>query len=202
MSELPLIQSINLYQGIYKTKAIFLGAKHLGIITIICCLILGGISFQQSHQINLVSSQLQDEKQQLNDLQVVQQQLLTQQTSSVNNQHLADEVIKLNKKIQGMRLLIAQVQKQSNKHIPTFSSYFESMAKASIKGTWLTTIKLDRGGQFIQLDGLTTAPEKVPNLLSKLGEDSVFEGRTFAAMFLKRSKEMPNLIEFKIQTKE
>lgn len=95
------------------------------------------------------------------------------------DQNLEAEVAELNKKERATRQLLEALDLQRIGNVGGFSSFMEGLARRQMKGLWLTRISLDEGGGKIGLQGQTSKPETVPQLIQRLGEEEAFTGTKF-----------------------
>ena len=64
------------------------------------------------------------------------------------------------------------------------------------RGLWLTSIRLQAGGDELALQGLTQDQELLPLYLRSLGQSSAFSGRDFAHFDLQRDEQ--DLLRFRL----
>lgn len=80
------------------------------------------------------------------------------------------------------------------------SGYLEGFARRHVEGTWLTAVRVQRGGNALGFEGRTLAPELVPAYLDGLREEALFSGRNFSALSMLASDEGANAIRFRVST--
>lgn len=67
-----------------------------------------------------------------------------------------------------------------------FSPALDALAERHLGGVWLSTIRLEQGGQELLLEGASQQPELLPGYLDSLGRSTAFAGRQFARFDLDR----------------
>ena len=80
-----------------------------------------------------------------------------------------------------------------------FGSYFESLARGAVPGLWITTFSFKENGSNLSFHGKTLKPELVPRLISALGAEPVFSGRSFQS-FRINLNEKTNELSFVLET--
>ncbi len=109
------------------------------------------------------------------NIEAIKQQL----PDGILDQNLEAEVAELTKKEETTRQLLKALNLQRIGNVGGFSSFMEGLARRSIKGLWLTKIDLNEGGAKIGLQGQTSKPETVPQLIQRLGKEAAFQGTEF-----------------------
>lgn len=192
------MQQINLYHGNTDDNEMILSFSHMlelmGILLFVLgCLTIYGIYRQYQAQSQLKS--LIEEQNVLNKgLSSTQQQIPTQQ----DREMLLGQIKKLEaEKAQRVKMFstLSSVQYDGKKG---FSDYLMALSKHSQEGTWLTHIHLGKGGEQISLKGKTLDAEKVPLLISSLGEESSFSGKSFEQLRLMAEEE--SVISFELES--
>lgn len=87
----------------------------------------------------------------------------------------------------------------SSKSTP-YSDYLEALARKAVPGLWITNIGIKGNGNDLSIQGKTLSPQYVPLLISRLGGESVFKGKSFE-VFKISTDEKTGEISFNLETK-
>ncbi len=68
--------------------------------------------------------------------------------------------------------------------IDGLSGYLAGLARQHVDGTWLTRVRVVRGGRSLGLEGKALAAELVPAYVDRLSNESLFRGKAFEALEL------------------
>src|SRR5471032_2340429 len=63
-----------------------------------------------------------------------------------------------------------------------YASYFRALAQARVEGVWLTGLHIAGAGNEISLEGRALHASLLPAYISRLGQQEVFKGKTFASL--------------------
>lgn len=122
-------------------------------------------------------------------------------------------LIKLDPKLQ-LRLTELQAQQLAKKamlrsldllemgNLVGFSAYLEGLARRPVPGLWLTRINLERGGEHIGLQGVSTKPEHIPRLLQNLAIEPVYQGSKFDVLELNSNNQPDGLLFFDVRAEQ
>lgn len=87
-----------------------------------------------------------------------------------------------------------------------FTKHFESLARQTIEGLWLTKLHFMQGGTVLDFQGQSVRPELVPQYLQALSSEAAFKGTEFDSFILQREKanksKKYNALSFKINNIE
>lgn len=92
--------------------------------------------------------------------------------------------------VQALQQVLAQVQQGGVGSQQGFSAYFQALARQSMDGLWLTGFTV--AGKQMEIAGRTLRPELLPEYLRRLGEETIMQGRTFAALEMRRPQAAPD----------
>jgi len=111
---------------------------------------------------------------------------------------LLAEIKKYETEKQTKQEILSVLAAQTNK-ISGFSAYFESFSRQAMPGLWLTRFSFKDNGASLSLEGGTLKPEYVPQLITNLGAEAVFKGKTFQ-LFKIFLDEKTKQIDFVLET--
>src|SRR5476649_1077188 len=63
-----------------------------------------------------------------------------------------------------------------------YASYFRALAQARVEGVWLTRVSINGADNQISLEGRALHASLLPAYISRLGQQEVFKGKTFASL--------------------
>ena len=191
-------QQINLFQPAeekanftFRQMLTILGA-FLGII-LIATLYDGFKYYRASRELSLLQKQENEKNLQL--AQVTTEVPPEQTRNQIIEEIKRYDVIK-NQKVATANALVNEQKKNLN-----FSIFLEALSKEKVEGLWITKFEIKDEGNFIALEGNTLKPTFVPDFISALGNEPVFQGKSFKVFKLKLN-DKTNLLEFTIQTDE
>jgi len=77
-----------------------------------------------------------------------------------------------------------------------FSPYLRGLARRKIDGLWLKRIELDDGGSRLRLDGHAANPDRIPQLIDRLGQEDAYAGQVFRTLDIERPKDASGRVDF------
>ncbi|MGZ4956777.1 MAG: hypothetical protein ACXV8Q_16870 [Methylobacter sp.] len=195
-----MIQQVNLYQDILnqgrKKSGINLYWAGLSAVA----LLFTGFSGYVIWSLKSTETQIQQFRQNLEAEQTRANLISSKIPKQDIDAQLAEEVAQwqnmLDELTQTMQLLSSKITDQS----PGFSSYFQALSNQSIPDVWLSALYLNEQRQIINIEGSTFKPEKIPYFLQQLQKEPIFNGHTFAKLIMQKSEEIPDQMDFKLNT--
>ncbi|WP_333877184.1 hypothetical protein [Methylobacter sp.] len=195
-----MIQQVNLYQDILnqgrKKSGINLYWAGLSVVA----LLFAGFSGYVIWSLKSTETQIQQFRQNLEAEQTRVNLISSKIPKQDIDAQLAEEVAQwqnmLDELTQTMQLLSSKITDQS----PGFSSYFQALSNQSIPDVWLSALYLNEQRQIINIEGSTFKPEKIPYFLQQLQKEPIFNGHTFAKLIMQKSEEIPDQMDFKLNT--
>ena len=193
-------QQINLYQPMFRRQEkVFSALTMLQIVAffIVVYGVLYGYTmlklqpFQQ--ELDKTNTQLERMTLQLDE----QQKRISSRGKSTM---IESEIARLSRELEQGERLREVLTKRSFGNVDGFSSYFAALANGHVDGTWLTTIRIESGGEQLSLNGKSIKAELVPTYIKKLALESIFDNRKFNILELQREEEGYGRISFNIAT--
>ena len=194
-------QQINLYQPNFRKQKILFSAYTL--LTILLLLGLGmgviyGYSIWQGQQLNNEVAALKSRHAKvMSELEKMKQSVPARISSQTLEQHIVELELGYRTKTSVLSTLREQVVLSGK----GFSNYFEGLARQTVPGLWITSIRLNEGGTHIGMTGRAMRPELVPKLLQALAAEKAYLGTEFRVLTLERTQEGADWIDFKLVTK-
>lgn len=178
-------QEINLYESRLRPRREWATARNLGVCLLFVLAVTAGTAVWASRS----AAQKVDAAAALQTQVKDMQEKLTAAAKAVAERRvspaLAAEVEQerslLAERTEAMRLLEAD----SRENVPGFSSAMAGFARLTRHDLWLTSFRLGRGGQEIEIRGRALDASGIPGYVQDLGAQEVFRGRRFAALDLR-----------------
>ncbi len=115
---------------------------------------------------------------------------------------LSSRVVALREQLEAKKRLLEALSNRSEGNSDGFSPHLAGLARRTVDGVWLRSIKISKGGQAITLVGSTLDAESVPVLLQELGNEVAFAGRDFQTFKLDQSNIREGAVDFVIATEQ
>jgi len=196
---LQLSQQINLYQSEFIVQSDLLCAKNVQNLLIIIVVLLTVISafdyIQQQSQVDY----LMELKAKHSKLAVLLQQAKQSAPSMVLDSHLQRQVNSHKLDIVNKQQVLDTLSGQTFGNTSGFSEYFKGLARQSVTGMWLTNFNIRSGGKNIGISGSAFRPELIPDFLTSLSNEKIFQGTTFQTFRVTR-QENPIRVDFFVDT--
>lgn len=175
-------QQINLFNPIFLKKKKYFSANNMALAL---ALVLGG-SLAVVGYANMQVAQLHREAQAVTaqlastqaDLAKVNAQFATRQKSA----SLQEESQKVAAELQALQQVHDILKKGDFGDTRGYAEYLRAFARQSVDGLWLTGLSIRGAGTAIDIEGRAVRPELVPAYISRLGNEAVLKGKSFAAL--------------------
>ena len=117
---------------------------------------------------------------------------------------LAGEIAKLEAQLRDRNAAMAILQGGGFDNSQGFSGYMTAFARQIVSGLWLTGFSISGDGKDMVVEGKTLRPDLVPLYISRLNNETVMHGVTFASleMQMPRNVRAANYLEFTLRTSE
>jgi len=196
---LQLSQQINLFQPEFHSQRDIVCAKNIQDGLVAMFVLLGLISTydylnERSQQAYLLELQTQQ-----NEFENLLQAAKQAAPSMVVDSRLQQEVDTFKTDIVIKQQVLKALSGQSFGNTSGFSQYFRGLAKQNVAGLWLTKLNITSGGKEIGISGSAFRPELVPDFLSNLSSERIFQGTNFQTFRVKR-EDNPVRVDFYIDT--
>jgi Tfp pilus assembly protein PilN len=96
------------------------------------------------------------------------------------------EIAQADAKLAGLRHVSGVLERGELGSTAGFAGYFHAFARQSVPGLWLTSISID--GKDIGIKGRTLDPALVPGYISRLTQEPVLQGKSFASLEIKQGE--------------
>ena len=192
-------QQVNLLSDDLLPQREPLGFGHLVAAWTALGVVLALFSGWESLDIWRMASQLTETRDQWELLEASNEQLKQEQESRTDS-GLRDEVASLRSARAEQEQLVLLLKDYQSDQANGFSGFLNDLADHQVKGMWLSQIRFDQGGRRIQLKGLTTDPNHLPQFLVALSQGHSFSGHRFDGFELQEIES--GLLEFVINGPE
>ncbi|MDD2932376.1 MAG: PilN domain-containing protein [Methylotenera sp.] len=175
-------QQINLLNLSLIKKKELLSPTNIAIsLGFLSALMLVYYSFAQSQ----LSSLTIQRKQVAETLSATQTQLT--QTALLHAPHeadaaLLDQIAQLEQKEKIQQQVLQTVSKSATTPDKGYAALMRAFAKQSIEGLWLTSFSMDSDNNQLNISGRALQGELVPEYISRLGNEDVLKGQSFATL--------------------
>ncbi len=180
------MQQVNLYLPEFRPNREPLRSHHMlwGAVVLLVLLCLYSVyDFRRN-------SQLRDEISHRNQEILTLEQQLTQLATLVpqdQGDKLRQDIENLEDELQRRREIAQGIGNESQGQTPGFSAQLIALARQSTDNLSLSAFSLQRGGRFVEMQGLARNPEDVPAYLQRLRNDTGFEQTGFGALRVEKS---------------
>lgn len=145
-------------------------------------------------------------KKQLNILgkeRIEQSQKLQEMAGQIPEEETRNQIIASIRKMETEKKekqeLLDLLQTAQTRKIKGYSGFFDALARENVPGLWLTSFGFKEGGDIVYLKGESLKAEYVPEMIKKLSQEPVFQGKTFE-LFDLTMNEKTKRFEFTLQT--
>jgi hypothetical protein len=193
-------QEINLYQvekQRFKFRLNFKEASYGFIAFFVVIFLITAVDLMRHFMITKEYSTLDKEQQAKSQkLQVIAGNMPEEKTRN----EIVNEVKNYQDQNQSKTTILGLLASATSSKTTHYSDYLEALARKAIPGLWLTNIGIRDNGNDLSIEGKTLSPQYVPLLISGLGGESVFKGKTFE-VFKISTDEKTGEISFNLETK-
>lgn len=193
-----MYQQINLYQPVFRQQHKIFSARTLLLALVTVAVLLLGIYAHArwalatlDHTATSIEQQYQQLDTQLGNLELINQ--------SSNPGALENEIAQLQHNITEQQTLLDSFGQLSITPAAGFGEFFETLARQTLPGIWLTGIRLTQDGET-ELRGTTLDPELVPGYLQLLPDQSRFKSLQQGSVHMVRHDPDKAEIEFVLRS--
>lgn len=190
-------QQVNLYRDDLRPQRAPLQAGAALALVLLTVLLLVLVAVLQQRAVTGNESVLAGLTQQVASLASDVEKLATELAARRDDPRLEQELTRLDRSLEQRRRLLAEVETLVAREGGNFSAYLAALARQVPPELWLTRVELDLLSDQVLLEGRSRHGNLVPLYLEKLGNESVFEGRTFESFRLARDPS-GDWIEFRV----
>lgn len=194
-----MYQQINLYQPVFRQQRKIFSAKILLQILVAVTLLMFGIyanalwtvaSLDQTA--TSIEQQYQQLRTQLGNIEIIEQ--------SSTEPLQADEIVQLQQKILQQQSLLDSIGQLFVKSATGFSDFFETLARQTRPGLWLSGVRLSEDGET-ELQGTTLDPQLIPDYLQQMPDLPRFRSLKQGSVHMVRNEQAKAEIKFVLRSK-
>jgi Tfp pilus assembly protein PilN len=193
-------QQINLYQPMFRKQKKVFSAVAMLQVWVFTLAVLGAVYAYTGSRIEPFEVELGKIETQRQKLQNQIAQLEKTAPSQKQSKLLAAEIDRLSRELERKREIHEVISKSKIGSEAGFSAIFEALARRHLDGTWLTSVAIRNGGEYLGFSGRTVSAELVPQYLQRLAEERAFSGRVFNVLELRRPEDGGGILAFDVST--
>lgn len=186
-----MTQQINLYDPALERKRDWLALPYVVTAALLLAGAVGGVGFLARQDLPALAAQAAT-----GDSQI---KALREQVTSLGQQVAARKTDPaLERELAASRLLAAArsevlsiLQQGLGPQAISYAEYLRGFARQSVPGLWLTGFALNAGSGGMEISGRTLDPSLLPQYITRLNREQVFQGRAFSALKLSEGKADP-----------
>lgn len=175
-------QQVNLFNPVFLKQK-----KHFSALTMLQALgliLLGAVALSAFANYSLsrlrkdaaaTSVQLQAAK---NQLSLINAEYAPERKSKA----LEEEVRKLEAEMKSMQQVFDTLRNGDFGNTKGYSEYLRAFSRQIVSGVWLTGFSIHGAGNDIQIQGRALKPEMVPSYVSRLKNEPIMQGKSFATL--------------------
>ncbi len=179
-------QQINLYNAEFARKRDFTSLSGVATAWGLALLIAVAAVFTAMARVDSVKRELQLESHARGVAQAQMTSLASQLSARRPDADLAAELARLKAGFASRNEVMRTLHAGVIGDIHGFSGHFEAFARQTLKGLWLTRLKVSTAGPEVVLEGRATEPELVPGYVKRLNQEDVMQGHAFSQLEMRR----------------
>lgn len=182
-------QQINLLNPAFRKTFDWLSATPVAVATLALLVVLGGASAWAGMR---ADERERSANQRAEALKQAQDRLLAMTKSiaeSKPNQQLAAELANTRAMLHGREEILKVLEGGAFANTDGFAEFLRGFSRQAPKGLWLTSFTIGAGGTEMEIHGRMLNPASLPEYISHLKNEKVFQGRSFASLTIQRPEE-------------
>ena len=191
------MQQINLYLPEFRPKQKILTANIVAICSLGLFAVLLVVAVLDNLQIKSMEQQIVEDESLKKIVKQRVDEMLTVPRPS-DEQRLDRQIVQLREAIRSREQVGRIIEGQSFGNANGFSRAMKSLAKQSLSNIALERIKLSSGGEFVELKGLSTLPESIPQYIQKLQSESSLKNVHYGALSIAENSGPNTLHQFSL----
>jgi hypothetical protein len=193
-------QQINLYQPLFRKQKVVFSAVAMLQVWGIIVVVMAGIAAYGALRLASLETQVTEVTRFRQQAQANLDELRKRQLERTPSRLLEAELLRTRAELAERREIAALMSSGPLSNTRGFSAHLESLARQHVAGTWLTEIAIRDGGDWVNLRGITLAPDVVPVYLRKLLAAAPFSGTRFNVVNLQAGADDPARVWFEVGT--
>jgi hypothetical protein len=175
-------QQINLFNPIFLKRK-----KYFSAVTMLqgLALVLAGsivVAVYARIQLAEMRSDADGSAQRLKQAQAQLAQVSAAYAPRQKNKALEEEIQRLEAELKSQKQAYDIVQRGGIGNTRGYSEYLKAFARQIVNGLWLTDFTINGAGTDVELRGRAIQPELVPAYLTRLKQEPIMKGKSFAAL--------------------
>jgi len=181
-------QQINLFNPIFLKQSKYFSTVAMAQALGLMVLGLGLVSGYSSYQVTGLEKQAHATMEQLAQMESELAKLEAEFKSRQKDPVLEGKVKAVETEVQSLQKVSDLFQKGEFGNTKGYSEYFRAFSRQISDGIWLTGLSLYGAGNEIGLQGRALQPELVPAYITRLGSETIMQGKSFATLEMKTQK--------------
>ena len=181
-------QQINLFNPLFQKKRELFTALMLAQVIAAILVISAGMYVYDYFEVQKLTRQAKSESVSLESARAKLAEVVSKYAPQPKNQALEKKVGELEQQLIGEEAVLEVLQSGSLGNTRGYSEYMRAFARRTISGLWLTEFSIKGAGMDMAIGGRTLRPELVPLYIQRLNQETVTQGRAFAALEMQQPK--------------
>jgi Tfp pilus assembly protein PilN len=185
-------QQINLFNPIFlrqeKHFSALTMAQALGVILLGCVL----LSVYTQFRLSLLNREAAEVDGQLATVQASLDKLNQTYSPRQKSKSIEDQVAAAEAEIKSLKQVLTALQSGDMGDTKGYSEYMGAFARQIVDGVWLTGFRIQGAGSEMEIDGRALQPDLVPAYIGRLGQESVFRGKSFETFEMHMPESKPS----------
>ncbi len=194
------MQKINLFKASAKPKRIWCKFIYMFALLAFIFAIFFSIAGYNFVKNKLAQNDVDDLMQKKNKIKVEMEILEASLPEKGLEKSLKQRAANLGKMRGARERMFRELEKLQKGQSIGFAKYLHALSKYDIDGIWLSKFEFLNEGRDVFLEGTANDVALIPVLISKIGEDSTFQGKRFESLNLSRESQEGNLIKFSLRS--
>lgn len=195
-----MYQQINLYQPIFRRqRQVFSARTLLAAVGVIGAALLSIYAYGYWQVLELEAEVVQLEGRE--KAYAAQIAGLDPELGAARHRSIDDELKTLNERLLHQQKLIEILREQPLGSTDGFSDHLAALARQHTDGLWLTRMAIQGGSARMELAGMSTRPELIPEYLQRLGTEPALSGQRFDMLTIERT-EGEAAVSFRVSSRE
>ncbi len=191
-------QQINLYRDADKRPRKPVDSLHIAAAAVLTVVVLAGLTAHGWWRATQLEREVETVSADHDELAARVDRLTAEVRDKRDEQVDPERADRLRAELEAKRNLLDYLQDGPLAERTGFSDHVEGLARRVVDDLWLSSIRLSEGGRKLRLHGHALAPERVPELITALGEEPAYAGHTFQRLRIERPEDQPGQVNFEL----
>lgn len=196
------MQRINLYQKEFSTTGSHRSKMMLAALVLVLVLI-AVVYMMQLNAIKKLDNQLTKKQSEVATLEKSLEIIRQKSRPAAQDMNLSLELENLRQVNASKKRASNYLQGNDTGNLSGFSMLLEGLGRQrdNVERLWLTKIKISKGGYDLQLNGKSYQANLLPEFISALSDEALYNNREFRQIKITRSESSDNVLNFMLDTR-